>query len=98
MIDEPVLRLGSVDLGQIVEIASLAEVFDFAKDYLGLLKAAIIAAGIVPPGVEGSGERLEDRGVPPALAQSLESQLVTADVRLHRAFPDDSILLNDLVA
>ena len=33
-----------------------------------------------------------------ALAQSLESRLVTADVRLHRAFPDDSILLTDLVA
>ncbi len=28
--------------------------FDFAKDYLGLLKAAVIASGIVPPGIEGS--------------------------------------------
>lgn len=33
-----------------------------------------------------------------ALAQGLESRLVTADVRLHRAFPDDSILLTDIVA
>ncbi len=33
-----------------------------------------------------------------ALARSLESRLVTADVRLHRAFPDDSILLTDFVA
>jgi predicted nucleic acid-binding protein len=33
-----------------------------------------------------------------ALAQGLESRLVTADVRLHRAFPDDSILLTDMVA
>jgi hypothetical protein len=60
VIDEPVLRLASVDLGQAVEIDNLPEVFDFARDYLGLLKAAIIAAGIVPPGMEGSGERLED--------------------------------------
>ncbi len=60
VIDQPLLRLGSVDLGQTAEIASLAEVYDFAKDYLGLLKAAIIAGGIVPPGVEGSGERLQD--------------------------------------
>jgi hypothetical protein len=60
VIDEPVLRLASVDLGQTVEIDNLPEVFDFARDYLGLLKAAIIAAGIVPPGMEGSGERLED--------------------------------------
>jgi hypothetical protein len=58
VIDEPVLRLTSVDLGASAEITDLAEVFDFARDYLGLLKAAVIAAGIVPPGVEGSGESL----------------------------------------
>ena len=60
VIDEPVIRLGSVDLGQTAEITTLSEIFDFAKDYLGLLKAAVIAAGIVPPGVEGSGARLTD--------------------------------------
>ncbi|TEU09098.1 MAG: UTP--glucose-1-phosphate uridylyltransferase, partial [Anaerolineales bacterium] len=60
VIDEPALRLASVDLGQSAEITSLAEVFDFARDYLGLLKAALISAGIVPPGMEGAGERLED--------------------------------------
>ncbi len=60
VIDEPVLRLASVDLGVTADITSLAEVFDFARDYLGLLKAAIIAAGIVPPGVEGSGQSLAD--------------------------------------
>ncbi len=60
VIDKPVLRLASLDLGTMAEITNLAEVFDFARDYLGLLKAALIAAGIVPPGVEGSGERLED--------------------------------------
>ena len=60
VIDEPVLRLTSVDLGAAADITHLAEVFDFAKDYLGLLKAAIIAAGIVPPGIEGSGQSLAD--------------------------------------
>jgi hypothetical protein len=59
-IDEPVLRLTSVDLGCTAEISSLNEVFDFAKDYLGLLKAAVIASGIVPPGIEGSGQKLSD--------------------------------------
>jgi len=59
VLDEPVLRLTSVDLGATVDITNLAEVFDFAKDYLGLLKAAVIAAGLVPPGIEGSGQRLE---------------------------------------
>ena len=60
VIDEPILRLVSVDLGARADITSLPEVFDFAKDYLGLLKAAIIAAGIIPPGMEGSGENLTD--------------------------------------
>ncbi|HAM72041.1 MAG TPA: UTP--glucose-1-phosphate uridylyltransferase [Verrucomicrobiales bacterium] len=60
VIDEPVLRLSSVDLGATADISSLAEVFDFAKDHLGLLKAAVIASGIVPPGVEGSGQDLGD--------------------------------------
>ncbi len=60
VIDEPILRLTSVDLGATADINSLAEVFDFARDYLGLLKAAVIAAGIVPPGIEGSGLELAD--------------------------------------
>ena len=60
VIDEPVLRLTSVDLGASADIRDLAAVFDFARDYLGLLKAAVIAAGLVPPGIEGSGADLAD--------------------------------------
>ena len=60
VIDEPVLRLASVDLGVTVDLSELSDVFDFAKDYLGLLKAAVIAAGIIPPGCEGSGQKLAD--------------------------------------
>jgi hypothetical protein len=60
VIDEPVLRLVSVDLGASADITVLPEVFDFAKDYLGLLKAAVIATGIVPPGLEGSEQKLTD--------------------------------------
>ena len=60
VIEEPLLRLASVDLGASADITHLAEVFDFAKDYLGLLKAAVIASGIVPPGIEGSGQNLDD--------------------------------------
>ena len=60
VIDQSVLRLVSVDLGASAEISSLGEVFDFARDYLGLLKAAVIASGIVPPGIEGSGQSLAD--------------------------------------
>ncbi len=60
VIEEPVLRLVSVDLNARADISNLAEVFDFAKDYLGLLKAAVIASGVVPPGIEGSGQSLAD--------------------------------------
>ena len=60
VIEEPVLRLVSVDLGASADISHLAEVFDFAKDYLGLLKAAVIASGLVPPGIEGSGQSLAE--------------------------------------
>jgi hypothetical protein len=60
VIEEPVLRFVSVDLGATADITNLADVFDFAKDYLGLLKAAVIAAGIIPPGIEGSGQSLAE--------------------------------------
>ena len=60
VIDRPVLRLASVDLGAVAEITTLHEIFDFARDYLGLLKAAIIAAGLIPPGMEGAEEALEE--------------------------------------
>ncbi len=59
VIDRPVLRLVSVDLGASAELTELDEVFDFAKDHLGLLKAAVIASGLVPMGLEGSGQRLD---------------------------------------
>ncbi|HWQ57267.1 MAG TPA: UTP--glucose-1-phosphate uridylyltransferase [Bryobacteraceae bacterium] len=60
VIEEPVLRLSSVDLKATADVATLAEVFDFARDYLGLLKAAVIASGIIPPGMEGAGQPLAD--------------------------------------
>ena len=60
VIDRPVLRLVSVDLEARAEITTFAEIFDFARDHLGLLKAALIAAGIVPPGMEGAYQPLAD--------------------------------------
>ncbi len=78
VIDEPVLRLASVDLKAKADVTTLAEVFDFAKDYLGLLKAAVIAAGIIPPGLEGSGQKLSDvlgRLVGPGLGLEIVSKV-----------------------
>ena len=78
VIDEPALKLASIDLGASAAITDLAEVFDFAKDYLGLLKAAIIAAGIIPPGIEGSGQSLShllERIVGPGLGLEIVSNV-----------------------
>ena len=58
VIDQPIIRLTSVDLGTAVDVDTIAGMFDFAGDYLGLLKAAVIASGIVPPGLEGCGHSL----------------------------------------
>ena len=60
VIDEPVIRLTSVDLQTSADIGSIAEVFDFPRDYLGLLKAGVIASGIVPPGIEGATQPLAE--------------------------------------
>ncbi len=60
VIDEPVIRLVSVDLEARKDIRELEEIFDYAADYLGLIKAALVASGLVPPGLEGSGQRLSD--------------------------------------
>ncbi|MFC7337597.1 UTP--glucose-1-phosphate uridylyltransferase [Haloferula chungangensis] len=58
VIDEPVIRLVSVDLEANKDITELDKIFDYAADYLGLLKAALVASGLVPPGLEGSGQKL----------------------------------------
>lgn len=78
VIDEPVIRLVSVDLGARADVRDLVEMFDFARDYLSLLKAAVIAAGLVPPGMEGSGASLQDlltRMVGPGLGLELVSNV-----------------------
>ncbi|AMV34396.1 UTP--glucose-1-phosphate uridylyltransferase [Pirellula sp. SH-Sr6A] len=60
VIDRPVLRLVSTDLGAEAEITEIDEVFDFAKDYLGLLKGALIASGVVPPAMEGCHRKMSE--------------------------------------
>ncbi|MGO9087241.1 MAG: UTP--glucose-1-phosphate uridylyltransferase [Terriglobales bacterium] len=60
VIDQPVIRLTSVDLQASADVSSIAEVFDFPRDYLGLLKASVIASGIIPPGIEGATQPLAD--------------------------------------
>lgn len=78
VIEKPVIRLTSIDLNATADVTSLGDVFDFAKDHLGLLKAAVIASGVVPPGIEGSGQTLEallERIVGPGLGIELVSSV-----------------------
>jgi hypothetical protein len=78
IIDRPVLRLTSIDLNASADITQLADVFDFARDYLGLLKAAVIASGLVPPGLEGANQPLSEllgKLVAPGLGIEITSQV-----------------------
>eukprot|EP00577_Skeletonema_sp_RCC1716_P004247 CAMPEP_0113411586 /NCGR_PEP_ID=MMETSP0013_2-20120614/22343_1 /TAXON_ID=2843 ORGANISM="Skeletonema costatum, Strain 1716" /NCGR_SAMPLE_ID=MMETSP0013_2 /ASSEMBLY_ACC=CAM_ASM_000158 /LENGTH=1273 /DNA_ID=CAMNT_0000297947 /DNA_START=4 /DNA_END=3822 /DNA_ORIENTATION=- /assembly_acc=CAM_ASM_000158 len=46
------IQLRSIDLNASVVMTHVSQVFDFGADYLGLLKAGLVASGIVPPGLE----------------------------------------------
>jgi hypothetical protein len=43
------IRLTSIDLESSKKILTLQELFNFGNDYLSLLKAGVVASGIVPP-------------------------------------------------
>jgi galactokinase/mevalonate kinase-like predicted kinase len=60
VIAEPILRLTSIDLNATKDVDSLEELFNFGNDYLGLVKAGVIASGLVPASLEGTRERLAD--------------------------------------
>jgi hypothetical protein len=47
-----------IDLDAALDLRDTSEVFNYASDYLGLLKAAVIASGLVPAALEGSGQPL----------------------------------------
>ena len=60
MITEPILRLTSIDLNACKDVDSLDELFNFGNDYLGLVKAAVVASGLIPPALEGTNIPLAD--------------------------------------
>ncbi len=59
-IEEPVIQLVSIDLKAAKKISSLKELFNFGNDYLSLLKAGVVASGIVPPCFENKDIPLKD--------------------------------------
>lgn len=60
VIAEPILRLTSIDLDATKDVDTLEELFNFGNDYLGLVKAGVIASGLVPPSLEGTRTTLAD--------------------------------------
>ena len=60
VIAEPILRLTSIDLDSCKDVSTLAELFNFGNDYLGLVKAGVIASGLIPASLEGTNARLDD--------------------------------------
>ena len=50
----------SIDLNACKDVDSLEELFNFGNDYLGLVKAAVVASGLIPPALEGTNTRLAD--------------------------------------
>src|SRR5215203_5507223 len=58
VIPEPVLRLTSIDLKVTKDIHDLNDLFNFGNDYLSLVKAGVIASGLIPPSFEGTNQSL----------------------------------------
>jgi galactokinase/mevalonate kinase-like predicted kinase len=59
VISEPCIRLTSIDLQSTKDVTSLSDLFNFGNDYLSLLKAGVIASGLVPPSFEGTHQSLK---------------------------------------
>ncbi len=78
IIPEPVIRLTSLDLKDTKDITLLSDLFNFGNDYLSLLKAAIIASGVIPPSYEGSSHSIENilnRLISPGLGLELVTKV-----------------------
>ncbi len=78
IIDEPVIRITSLDLKDSKDIISLSDLFNFGNDYLGLLKAAIISSGFIPPSFEGTNftiKQILDKIIAPGLGIELVTKV-----------------------
>jgi galactokinase/mevalonate kinase-like predicted kinase len=85
-IKEQGIRLTSQDLGVSKMITSLDDLFDMRNDDLSLLKAAVIASGIIPPSAKNSGADLN--GVLKILLSKLDGysgfEIITMVVQIPR--------------
>ena len=78
IISEPIIRITSLDLNDSKDITELSDLFNFGNDYLGLLKAAFIASGFIPPSFEGTRftiKEILDKILSPGLGIELVTQV-----------------------
>ncbi len=59
-IEEPIIRVTSIDLKTTKDIFTVKELFNFGNDHLSLLKAGVAASGIIPPCFEKIDIELKD--------------------------------------
>eukprot|EP00804_Cyclotella_cryptica_P012888 CCRYP_002249-RB/>CCRYP_002249-RB protein AED:0.13 eAED:0.13 QI:185/1/1/1/0.83/0.71/7/3037/1190 len=67
------IKLTSIDLHSSVILTHVSQVFKYAADYLGLLKAGLVASGIVPLGLEKCCE-VEDIPIKELLAEMFQGE------------------------
>jgi galactokinase/mevalonate kinase-like predicted kinase len=60
VISEPIIRITCIDLDAHKDVQDLDDLFNFGNDYLSLIKAGIIASGLIPASFEGTNQSLQD--------------------------------------
>lgn len=99
VISEPIIRLSSLDLNTSKDIEDLSDLFNFGNDYLSLLKAGLIAGGLIPPAFEGTGQKLGDvlaRIVGPGMGVELLTKV--NDIPKGSRFAVSTNLLGSMIA
>ncbi len=99
VITEPLIRLTSVDLGTTKDITDLDDLFNFGNDYLGLVKAGVIASGCITPAFEGTQQSLAEilsRIVAPGMG--LEVVTMVNDIPKGSRFAVSTNLLGSIIS
>ena len=99
IITEPVIRITSIDLDTTKDISDLDDLFNFGNDYLSLVKAGIIASGLIPPSFEGTNQSLADI-LSKVVAPGMGIELVTKvnDIPKGSRFAVSTNLLGSIIS
>ncbi|MEZ4829809.1 MAG: UTP--glucose-1-phosphate uridylyltransferase [Bacteroidia bacterium] len=99
VIPEPLLRLTSIDLDTTRDITDLKDLFNFGNDYLSLLKAGVIASGLIPPSFESTGQCIKET-LAKIVGRGMGIELVTRvnDIPKGSRFAVSTNLLGSIIA